>query len=118
MKTTREQIIENIAAKVEAKLASHKVELALVKLDDLKSEIIKTMKDGIDYYEKTKNEFENSKIQLTRRYEYLDKKASKTLDEYSAKARELGVAPNEIPNLKNMWDTMTEYGNIYRKIIK
>jgi len=118
MKTTKELIIADITAKVETKLASQEYKLATVKLDDLKSEIIRTMQDGIAYYEKTKKEFENSKVQLTKRYEYLDKKASKTLDEYSAKARELGIAPNEIPNLKNMWDTMTEYGNIYRKIIK
>ena len=111
--------MERNAAEIKGvELAKHEVELAMIQLDTLKSEIVKTIKEGIDYYEKTKSEFENSKTQLTRRYEYLDKKANKTLAEYTSKAKELGLAPNDIPNLKDMWDTMTEYGNIYRKIIK
>ena len=47
MKTTKEQIIADITAKVEAKLASHKIELAT--LDEIKtaSESVKKQYDSV-----------------------------------------------------------------------
>jgi len=104
MKTTKELIIADITAKVEAKLASHIVELTIV--DDVKS-----------LYDKANKSYEANTNLLNRIAKQLESEFQKTADEYKKAldkynqlektSKDLGFPiPSDISKLKGL----IEYG--------
>ena len=94
MKTTKELIIEDITAKVEAKLASQKVELSLV--DDIKEQykIINTRKDeAFKALEQTQAKFKT----VVDRCGLMESIAEKGIQ----MSKELGIDPKEFISWKN-----------------
>ena len=107
MKTTKEQIIADITAKVEAKLASHKVDLATL-------DFIKSMLTDSKAIYKRSVEWAKEMETFTKKTRVLNADASalsnaieKELKQFQAQAKQLGLDVTTLPEFK---ETMTALG--------
>ena len=103
MKTTKELIIADITAKVEAKLASQKVELSLV--DDLNKVISDYKKSNANYEVAFKEHAELDKRFMSlkskaKEFNVFDEKtyaeAQKIIEKIKVQAKELGIDRKEV----------------------
>ena len=114
MKTTKELIIADITAKVEAKLASQKVELSLV--DDLikkvegvkttEAKIISEIRKAGVIVDKGENDFKN----LLKLLDTMEKDADVLLKQ----AKDLGIDPNSIKGLKDLYQKIDDGSRSYK----
>jgi DNA repair ATPase RecN len=121
MKTTKELIIADITAKVEAKLASQKVELSLV--DDLNKVISSYTKSNANYqiaFNELK-QLDDKFIALktkAREFFAFDKKtyseAQKVIANITKQAKDLGIDPNSIKGLKDLYQKIDDGSRSYK----
>lgn len=102
MKTTKEQIIADITAKVEAKLASHKVELSVK--DDAKELVSKyyALTDTINSKFIGVSKEVRALIDQISSAEKLVNIMPQVVTKYETLAKELGIDVNNIQELKSM----------------
>lgn len=118
----REQIIKDITEKVMIKLAeqemlsSHKINLSLV--DDYYKKLNTSLGTAITNYENLLTQITKEKDKLKKVYDKINNEGNLLYKEYDIKARELGVAMNDIPNFKKMWEFKTYLTDLYYKIIE
>ena len=107
MKTTKELIIEDITAKVEAKLAKQNVKLA-GNLSDIEKALPKVLKDYETFKSlhvstiKTASQAAKIGSTLSREIDILDKDVAFIM----TGAKNLGVDPKSIPIIKAYWEKM------------
>jgi predicted nucleic acid-binding Zn-ribbon protein len=109
MKTSLE-IINKLSDKEAVKLDSQLVELN--KIEDLYKSITTTLFTNIEKYENSINEIVKEKNNLKKVFD------KKVYAEYDVKARELGLALNDIPNFKKMYDSLLFAEDKYYKVIE
>ena len=107
MKTTKELIIADITAKVEAKLASQKVELNIaenvVKTFDSYLKSLQVVVDLEDAVKKNVFDFNKKVDNIKKKFSEIEKgEYLKTYTLITQKAKELGIAPNAVPGLIEM----------------
>ena len=106
MKTTKELIIADITAKVEAKLASQKVELASI--NDLKK-IIENgksiYKNGVQFVD-NKDALKKEALNLNGLAKALLSGGQKLLNEFLSSAKELGINVNQIKEVQEVEDIL------------
>ena len=107
MKTTKELIIADITAKVEAKLASQKVELNIaenvVKTFDSYSKSLQVVVDLEDAVKKNVFDFNKKVDNIKKKFSEIEKgEYLKTYTLITQKAKELGIAPSAVPGLIEM----------------
>ena len=107
MKTTKELIIADITAKVEAKLASQKVELNIaenvVKTFDSYSKSLQVVVDLEDAVKKNVFDFNKKVDNIKKKFSEIEKgEYLKTYTLITQKAKELGIAPSDVPGLIEM----------------
>ena len=102
MKTSREQIIADITAKVEAKLSSHKIELSVK--DDAKELVSKYygLTDTIDSKFIGVSKEVRALIDQISSAEKLVNSMPQVVTKYETLAKELGIDVNNIQELKSM----------------
>ena len=116
MKTTKELIIADITAKVEAKLASQKVELNIaenvVKTFDSYSKSLQVVVDLEDAVKKNVFDFNKKVDNIKKKFSEIEKgEYLKTYTLITQKAKELGIAPNDVPGLIEMDKKYFAYKN-------
>ena len=144
MKTTKELIIADITAKVEAKLASQKVELGLI--DDLNNALFKVPKDvelskmevelsninelkamiesnkgEVKNFEQVKKEIEivNRRIVVSSEQTKQSlKKTAKVLDEFNKKASNLGLNARDVKEYVDLSKSFSELNTIVSEYTK
>jgi hypothetical protein len=114
MKTTKELIIEDITAKVEAKLASQNVKLA-GNLSDIEKALPKVLKD----YE-TFRTLHNSMMKIAAQGANIGNTLSREIDAidkdvafFMSAAEKLGIDPKTVPIIKAYFDKMQYIDNEY-----
>ena len=114
MKTTRELIIEDITAKVEAKLAKQNVKLA-GNLSDIEKALPKVLKD----YE-TFRTLHNSMMKIAAQGASIGNTLSREIDNidkdvafFMSAAEKLGIDPKTVPIIKAYFDKMQYIDNEY-----
>jgi hypothetical protein len=112
MKTTKELIIADITAKVEAKLASQKVELANLKTLENRLKDIFVYEKKLDVINPKLIELNKQKQDAVSQLKLILKNSLGTLADFEAAAKELGVSPEnvfEYKALKNETAIVKEY---------
>lgn len=110
MKTTKEQIIADITAKVEAKLASHKIELAT--LDEIKtaSESVKKQYDSVFQKAMTALSNVNEGVKIGNKAFFDAQKFYQQGVKIEQQLKELGVS---VPaDFKKSMDTLYKYSQL------
>jgi hypothetical protein len=115
MKTSLE-IINKLSEKEAVKLESQLVELN--KIEDLYKSITTTLFTNIEKYENSINEIVKEKNNLKKVFDKINNEQKKVSAEYDVKARELGLALNDIPNFKKMYDSLLFAEDQYYKLIE
>ena len=116
MKTTKELIIADITAKVEAKLASQKVELNIaenvIKTFDSYSKSLQVVIDLEDAVKKNVFDFNKKVDNIKKKFSEIEKgEYLKTYTLITQKAKELGIAPSDVPGLIEMDKKYFAYKN-------
>ena len=112
MKTTKELIIADITAKVEAKLASQKVELANLKTLENRLKDIFIYEKKLDVINPKLIELNKQKQDAVSQLKSILRNSLDTLADFEAAAQELGVSPVNVAQykaLKNETDIVKEY---------
>jgi len=112
MKTTKELIIADITAKVEAKLASQKVELADLKSLENRLKDIFVYERKLDVINPKLIELNKQKQDAVSQLKLILKSSLETLADFEAQAKELGLSPANVPafkSLKNETDIVKDY---------
>lgn len=119
MNTTK-SVYNKLFAEDKVELASERVELNLI--DSMAQEDLKILKITSDYRQEVK-QFEKNFRGLFRKYAAQENEVrnniKKYLNEYDAKAKELGLDINsveKVKNLRNRLNKMTNIGEIYDSI--
>jgi hypothetical protein len=119
MNTTK-SVYNRLFAEDKVELASERVELNLI--DSMAQEDLKILKITSDYREEVK-QFEKNFRVLFRKYAQQENEVrdniKKYLNEYDAKAKELGLDINSVEKVKKLRDKlnkMTNVGEIYDSI--
>ena len=100
MKTTKELIIAEITAKVEAKLASQKVELADLKTLENRLKDIFVYEKKLDVINPKLIELNKQKQDAVSQLKSILRNSEDTLAEFLAQAKELGLDPSNVPAFK------------------
>jgi len=103
--------------KEETQLASHEVELATA-IDDYYKKLTTTVGNKITEYENLLQQIIKAKDLLKKTYDKVNKEGDLLYADYDKKARELGIAMNDIPNFKKMWDAKTFISDSYYSAIE
>lgn len=124
MKTTKELIIADITAKVEAKLASQNVDLAkheveLADFADVKTQLVKAegeYKKVLDYTNKIdaikREAIKNTSIDTLPR---IISELTNDRDKFISKVRDLGIDENKIPQPKQYKDAIDRISALSNK---
>ena len=88
----------------ETKLGKHEVELN--KIEDLYKKITTTLLTSITNYENSITQIIKDKTNLQKSFDKINKEQKQLYAEYDSKARELGLALNDIPGFKKMYDAL------------
>jgi hypothetical protein len=88
----------------ETKLGTHEVELN--KIEDLYKKITTTLLTSITNYENSITQIIKDKTNLQKSFDKINKEQKQLYAEYDSKARELGLALNDIPGFKKMYDAL------------
>ena len=102
MKTTKEQIIADITAKVEAKLTSHKVELAMKQISDFQKESDAIYKEMTSKGEQYKKEYYSKTASLEKPFNELRAELYRTSQEFLNKTNDLGLDGKSLAPYKQM----------------
>lgn len=100
----------------EVKLAKYEVELN--KIDDYTKKLFNTLGTKITEYENLFNQTIKAKDLLKKTYDKINKEGNELHDKYNDKARELGIAMNDIPNFRKMWEAKTFTSEAYYNAIE
>jgi len=102
MKTTKELIIADITAKVEAKLASQKVELAMKQIGDFQKESDSLYKEMTSKGEQYKKEYYSKTAALEKPFNQLRAELYNTSQDFLNKTKDLGLDGKSLPPYKQM----------------
>lgn len=100
----------------EVKLGMHEVELT--KIDDYTKKLFNVLGNKITEYENLINQTIKAKDLLKKTYDKINKEGDQLYAEYDVKARELGIAMNDIPNFRKMWEAKTFTSEAYYNAIE
>ena len=110
-------MIEKIKSLIEkSELKSNKIELNAI--DDYYKKLDTKLGTAITNYENLFNSISKEKEKLKKLYQSIDNEGNQLYKEYDIKARELGLALNEIPSFKKMFDLRTYIAKAYYDIIE
>jgi hypothetical protein len=96
-------------------LGSHNIELN--KLQDLYKKLTDNLLTSITNYEDKINLISKEKTALQKTFDKINSEQKKVYAEYDVKARELGLALNDIPDFKKMYDALLFVEDKYYKAI-
>ena len=102
MKTTKELIIADITAKVEAKLASQKVELADLKTLENRLKDIFVYEKKLDVINPKLLELNKQKQDAVNQLKLIYKNSIETLAEFEKQAKLLGLDPATLPACRSL----------------
>ena len=88
----------------EVNLGAHEVELN--KIEDLYKKLTTTLLTSITNYEDSITQITKDKSNLQKSFDKINKEQKQLYAEYDVKARELGLALNDIPGFKKMYDAL------------
>ena len=101
---------------IKSELKSNKIELNAI--DDYYKKLDTKLGTAITNYQNLFNSISKEKEKLKKLYQSIDNEGNQLYKEYDIKARELGLALNEIPNFKKMFDFKTYIAKAYYDIIE
>ena len=103
MKTTKELIIADITAKVEAKLASQKVELSLIdNLNNSSKAIYNAIQNARLGLDKASKEYRLLEVKFEKEFLSAMSTAKENLKQFDSASKQLGIDPNESKEYKSL----------------
>jgi hypothetical protein len=102
--TKEEKIISKLYEAKKVELGTHKIELG--KIEDLYKKLTTTLLTSITDYDNSINQINKDKSNLQKLFDKINKEQKQLYAEYDVKARELGLALNDIPGFKKMYDAL------------
>ena len=101
---------------IKSELKSNKIELNAI--DDYYKKLDTKLGTAITNYENLFNSISKEKEKLKKLYQNIENEGNQLYKEYDIKARELGIALNDIPSFKKMFDLKTYIAKVYYDIIE
>jgi hypothetical protein len=114
MKTTKELIIADITAKVEAKLASHKLQLSSLELiKSMSVDSLALYKRGVEWAKEMET-FTKKSRELNRQADALSQGLEKELNAFEQQVKALGLNVSTLPEYKKALESLGPLDNIVK----